>query len=83
MYHRNHLVFGSKGFDLGAPIIEKPKANWTKILVGRHPFERLYSGWNDKSRTFRFPNGTYDLSKAAKETTWLWGETNLTKTEEG
>ena len=52
-------------------------------MVGRHPFERLYSAWNDKSRTFRFPNGTYDLSTAAKETTYLWGRSNLTKTEQG
>ena len=64
-------------------IVECAKANWTKILVGRHPFERLYSGWNDKSRTFRFPNGTYDLSMAAKETTYLWGRGNLTQHEQG
>ena len=52
-------------------------------MVGRHPFERLYSAWNDKSRTFRFPNGTYDLFTAAKDTTYLWGRSNLTKSEQG
>jgi len=51
-------------------------------LVGRHPFDRLYSGWNDKSRTFRFPNGSFDFATAAKTTTFLWGETNLTKTQQ-
>ena len=64
-------------------VIQYSKGNWTKILVGRHPFERLYSAWNDKSRSFRFPNGTYDLSTAAKETTYLWGRSNLTKIEQG
>ena len=52
-------------------------------MIGRHPFDRLYSGWNDKSRTFRFQNGTFDFATAAKETTWLWGRTNLTKTQQG
>ena len=58
---------------------QKPKryANaekWTKIAVVRNPFERLYSAWKDKSRTFRFQNGTVDWEKAARETTWSWAE---------
>ena len=38
--------------------------NWTKIVVGRNPFDRLLSAWKDKSRTFRFENGTVDWNKA-------------------
>ena len=38
--------------------------NWTKIVVGRNPLERLLSAWKDKSRTFRFENGTVDWDKA-------------------
>ena len=30
----------------------------TQIAVSRNPFARLYSAWKDKSRTFRFKNGT-------------------------
>ena len=32
--------------------------NLTQIGVTRNPFSRLYSAWKDKSRTFRFKNGT-------------------------
>ena len=39
-------------------------ANWTKIVVGRNPFDRLHSAWRDKSRTFRFENGTVNWGKA-------------------
>ena len=39
-------------------------ANWTKIVVSRNPFDRLYSAWKDKSRTFRFENGTVNWDKA-------------------
>ena len=38
--------------------------NWTKIVVGRNPLDRLLSAWKDKSRTFRFENGTVDWEKA-------------------
>ena len=33
-------------------------SDWTKILNARNPFTRLYSAWNDKSRTHRFQNGS-------------------------
>ena len=40
----------------------KPKfknvTNLTQIAVFRNPFSRLYAAWKDKSRTFRFQNGT-------------------------
>ena len=58
-------------------------SEYSKILIGRNPFDRLYSAWNDKSRSFRFPNGTIDLLAAEKETTKLWGRSNLTKTQKG
>ena len=38
--------------------------NWTKIVVGRNPLDRLLSAWKDKSRTFRFENGTVNWEKA-------------------
>ena len=38
-------------------------ANFTKIVVGRNPFDRLLSAWKDKSRTFRFENGTVNWEK--------------------
>ena len=47
---------------------------FSKILVGRNPFDRLYSAWSDKSRTFRYQNGSINYDAAAAETTWLWGE---------
>ena len=48
--------------------------DFSKILIGRNPFDRLYSAWSDKSRTFRYENGSIDFDAAAVETTWLWGE---------
>ena len=36
-------------------MIEK---SWIKVANVRNPFTRLFSAWNDKSRTFRFSNGT-------------------------
>ena len=42
----------------------------------RNPFSRLYSAWKDKSRTFRFVNGSIDWEAARKGTTWTWGITN-------
>ena len=55
--------------------------NWTKIVAVRNPLTRLYSAWKDKSRTFRFENGTVDWEKAIAETTWAWGTENMKKQE--
>ena len=55
--------------------------NRTKIIAVRDPLSRLYSALKDKSRTFRFENGTVDWEKAATETTWGWGTDNWTKKE--
>lgn len=33
-------------------------ATFTKILNGRNPFTRLFSAWNDKSRSYLYPNGS-------------------------
>ena len=38
--------------------------DWLKVLAVRNPWNRLYSAWKDKTRTFRFPNGTVDWNKA-------------------
>ena len=33
--------------------------DWPKIINSRNPFTRLYSAWNDKSRSFpRYENGS-------------------------
>ena len=32
--------------------------NFTKVLNGRNPFTRIFSAWNDKSRTYLNPDGT-------------------------
>ena len=53
--------------------------NWTKIVVGRNPLDRLLSAWKDKSRTFRFENGTVNWEKAIAETTWVWGTDKMKK----
>ena len=37
---------------------------------------RLYSAWKDKSRTFRFQNGSIDWEQIKHGTTWTWGITN-------
>jgi len=54
--------------------------NYSKIIVTRNPFDRLYSAWNDKSRTFRFSNGSIDYEQIKKSTTWLWGLESLSET---
>ena len=34
-------------------------ADWPKIINSRNPYTRLYSAWNDKSRSFpRYENGS-------------------------
>ena len=34
-------------------------ADWQKIINSRNPFTRLYSAWNDKSRSFpKYENGS-------------------------
>ena len=34
-------------------------SDWSKIINSRNPFTRLYSAWNDKSRSFpRYKNGS-------------------------
>ena len=33
-------------------------ATFDKILNGRNPFTRLFSAWNDKSRSYLYPNGS-------------------------
>ena len=53
--------------------------NWTKVTAVRNPFSRLYSAWKDKSRTFRFENGTVNWEKAIAETTWVWGTDKMKK----
>ena len=40
--------------------------DWLKVLAVRNPWNRLYSAWKDKTRTFRFPNGTVDWNKALR-----------------
>ena len=55
--------------------------DWTKITAVRNPFDRLYSAWKDKSRTFRFENGTINWEKAIAETTWAWGTEKMTERE--
>ena len=42
--------------------------DWLKVLEVRNPWNRLYSAWKDKSRTFRFPNGTINWKKAFRKT---------------
>ena len=37
---------------------------------------RLYSAWNDKSRTFRFQNGSVDWELVKRTTPWTWGIEN-------
>ena len=54
---------------------------WTKITAVRNPFDRLYSAWKDKSRTFRFENGKVNWDKAIAETTWAWGTEKMTERE--
>ena len=55
--------------------------NWSKILISRNPFERLFSAWNDKSRTFRDENGKLNFTKVELESTFLWGKENATHQE--
>jgi len=33
----------------------------------------MLSGWNDKSHSYRFPNGSIDYNIAEHATTWTWG----------
>ena len=33
-------------------------ATFSKVLNGRNPFTRIFSAWNDKSRTYLNPDGT-------------------------
>ena len=33
-------------------------ATYKKILNARNPFTRLFSAWNDKSRSYLYPNGS-------------------------
>ena len=47
-----------------------------KIIAVRDPLSRLYSAWKDKSRTFRFQNGSIDWEQIKNGTTWTWGITN-------
>lgn len=42
--------------------------DWLKVLAVRNPWNRLYSAWKDKTRTFRFPNGTINWDKAFRKT---------------
>lgn len=49
------------------------------ILAVRDPMTRLYSAWQDKSRTFRFQNGSVDWELAQKSTTWIWVTANDTE----
>ena len=41
----------------------------TKIIAVWNPFDRLYSAWKDKSRTFWFENGKINWEKAIAGTT--------------
>ena len=56
-------------------------SDWSKVLISRNPFERLYSAWNDKSRTFRNDNGKLNFTKVELESTFLWGKENATHQE--
>ena len=47
-----------------------------KIIAVRDPLSRLYSAWKDKSRTFRFQNGSIDWEQIKNGTTWTWGITD-------
>ena len=47
-----------------------------KIVAVRDPLKRLYSAWHDKSRTFRFQNGSIDWDLAEQTTTWTEGTAN-------
>lgn len=47
----------------------------------RDPLTRLFSAWQDKSRTFRFRNGSVDWELAKKSTTWTWGTANDTEAQ--
>ena len=77
---RRDTVFNPYTFKYNLPKRYSKSENWTKIVVGRNPFDRLYSAWKDKSRTFRFENGTINWEKAIAETTWSWGTANMTET---
>ena len=74
----------SNPFQFKKTLLEKywSKASVTKITAVRNPFDRLYSGWKDKSRTFRLENGKVDWEKAIAETTWAWGTENMNKKEQ-
>ena len=60
---RRDTVFNPYTFKNNLPKRYSKGENWTKIVVGRNPFDRLYSAWKDKSRTFRFENGTVNWDK--------------------
>ena len=60
---RRDTVFNPYAFKYNLPQRYSKSENWTKIVVGRNPFNRLYSAWKDKSRTFRFENGTINWDK--------------------
>ena len=46
---------------------ENIERSWKKVANVRNPFTRLFSAWNDKSRTFVFPNGTRTNKKLSWE----------------
>ena len=52
-----------------------------KIIAVRDPLSRLHSAWKDKSRTFRFQNGSIDWEQIKNESTWTWGITNDIRAE--
>ena len=62
--------------DLSGHILTK-----NKILAVRDPLRRLYSAWNDKSRTFRFQNGSVDWELVKRTTPWAWGIENEKQAE--
>ena len=51
-------VFHSRRTKIDRLKISQNMTKMTKIEVSRNPFWRLYSAWKDKSRTFRFENGS-------------------------
>ena len=60
---RSYTAFSPYTFKYNLPKRYSKSENWTKIVVGRNPFDRLHSAWKDKSRTFRFENGTINWDK--------------------
>ena len=70
----NQFCYDPNSFDQNHHPVLGNLEDYSKILIGRNPFDRLFSAWSDKSRAFRHENGSINFDAAAKETTWLWGE---------